>query len=146
MKALLGKTCQMSYSVTVDWSPDSLYGYLDSLRNTHGSFETPIHISILSFLKVSDENLPSFREFMRQLSSRRCAHSLEFSKMKYEPFADTPGGELEKIWEELYVHCLGYKFASSRMNSRHFEPHVTIADGKSSLLSVHEDVRRSQKH
>lgn len=103
----------MTYSITLELYRDNLYHYLDTLRNALGSFanETPAHISILSFLKVPDEDLPWFKDLIRTVSRRHYAHNLVFDGMKPdEPFGEKcvavpikASVELEEIWQELHT-------------------------------------------
>lgn len=98
----------MSYSITVEWKQDKLYRYLNALRAGFGSFETHIHISIASFLRVTDAGLPSLKHALRRIVSKHSAHDLVFGRMPNEPFGEkcvaVPihlAGELEKIWDEI---------------------------------------------
>ncbi|KAJ7734005.1 hypothetical protein DFH07DRAFT_780432 [Mycena maculata] len=134
----------MSYSITIEWSRDNLYDYLDGLRDIFGSFasQTPAHISMLSFLRVPDEELSWLKDSMRRVSRDHYAQTLLFNGMEPdEPFGETcvavpmkASLELEEIWVS--------KLVSTNVD---FRPHVAITVGKGNIRDIHERVMVSLK-
>ncbi|KAJ6539743.1 hypothetical protein B0H19DRAFT_1078740 [Mycena capillaripes] len=137
----------MSYSITVEWKQDKFYHYLDALRAGLGSFGTPVHISIASFLRVTDTGLPSLKHSLRTIASKRSAHDLVFGRMPHEPFGEkcvavpiNLSGELEKIWDEICAFCVGW---SLKLPHPNFKPHATISMGKCNTKGIHDRARTS---
>ncbi|KAJ7068661.1 hypothetical protein C8F01DRAFT_1118893 [Mycena amicta] len=150
---------KFSYSVTLDWEDDDLYRFLSNLRRGLGSFHTPVHISIASFLRLADDGpgLTSLRSFLRQVSQTHSAHQVLLGKMKAEEvfgenIVAVPVvlvGEFAKIWEAFQTKSatsafLTYTFAQIPVSGigTKFSPHVTIATGELAG-DIHEYVRVS---
>ncbi|KAJ7724839.1 hypothetical protein B0H16DRAFT_287107 [Mycena metata] len=141
----------MTYSITVKWQEDKLYHFLDGLRAAFGcsSHATPIHISIVSFLRVSSDGLAPLTEYLRQLCRKVSAHDLSFGEITLEPFGDTCVAvpvtvcrELEEIWDGIHSYCVDWDMKRARPT---FEPHATIWMGKEDnmIWGIHDCVRVS---
>ncbi|KAJ7368726.1 hypothetical protein DFH08DRAFT_832096 [Mycena albidolilacea] len=138
----------MSYSITVEWKRDQLYHCLDALRASLGSFANgapPIHISIASFLQITDACLPSLKHTLRSVCLKCSTHDLVFDRMPDEPFGKkcvavpvNLCGELQRIQDEVRAFCIGWNV---RLVHQNYKPHVTISSGKGNTKGIHEYVR-----
>ncbi|KAF8213961.1 hypothetical protein K438DRAFT_991916 [Mycena galopus ATCC 62051] len=139
----------MSYSITAEWKQDEFYKHLDFLRSSFFiDNATPVHISIASFLQITDQGLPSLRRVLRRLSRKFVARDLVFGGMPDEPFSDkcvavpiTLCGELYIIQDELEAFCIDWNVKLPR--GRNYKPHATISIGTGNARGIHHDVRAS---
>jgi hypothetical protein len=99
-----------SYSVTIGLEQNTDYDFLDSLRYRYGRFNSPAHVTVVPFIRLSPADLQLVKQQLRQIVARIPPFPLNFHQMKLRrTFGDDcvaipirRGGYLEDIWYELY--------------------------------------------